>query len=139
MVLQTVPGLSGEKVLKPGDVLLKAGDKEVKVAQDLLTRSKAKKPGTDLDYVCQKKVEQKATLTLGALPQEGRNGARAGIGVVPADMQSVKADQEDQQVTIKAGDIGGPSAGLMFSLEILQSTRARGYHKGLSHCWDGND
>ena len=45
MVLQTLPGLSGEKVLKPGDVLLKAGDKEVKVAQDLLDSLKGKKAG----------------------------------------------------------------------------------------------
>ncbi|MDQ0899857.1 MULTISPECIES: SepM family pheromone-processing serine protease [unclassified Paenibacillus] len=121
MVLQTLPGLSGEKVLKPGDVLLKAGDKEVKVAQDLLDSLKGKKAGeTIVITYSRKQVEQQATLTLGALPkQEGEQGEpRAGIGVVPADMQAVKADQEDQQVSIKAGEIGGPSAGLMFSLEI---------------------
>ena len=128
MVLQTLPGLSGEKVLKPGDVLLKAGDKEVKVAQDLLDSLKGKKAGDTISITySRKKVEQQADTDAWCASASGRgNGEpRAGIGVVPADMQAVKADQEDQQVSIKAGDIGGPSAGLMFSLEILQSARAR--------------
>ncbi|KRF31980.1 SepM family pheromone-processing serine protease [Paenibacillus sp. Soil787] len=133
MVLQTLPGLSGEKVLKPGDVLLKAGDKEVKVAQDLLGSLKGKKAGDTISITySRKKIEQQAALTLGALPkQEGEQGEpRAGIGVVPADMQAVKADQEEQQVSIKAGEIGGPSAGLMFSLEIYNQLVADDITKG---------
>ncbi|NEW05503.1 PDZ domain-containing protein [Paenibacillus sp. SYP-B3998] len=121
MVLQTLPGLAGEKALKPGDVLLKAGDRDVKVAQDLLDSLKGKKVGDTVEITfTRNKIEQKVTLTLGPLPQqEGDKGEqKAGIGVVPADMQLVKADQTDQQVSIKAGEIGGPSAGLMFSLEI---------------------
>ncbi|UKS29931.1 PDZ domain-containing protein [Paenibacillus sp. HWE-109] len=133
LVLQTLPGLAGEKVLKPGDVLLKSGDKEVKVAQDLLDSLKGKKPGDSVAITYKRqKVEQQATLVLGTLPQqEGDKGeARAGLGVVPADMQSVKADQADQQVTIKAGEIGGPSAGLMFSLEIYNQLLPEDITKG---------
>lgn len=133
MVLQTLPGLSGEKVLKPGDVLLKAGEKEVKVAQDLLDALKGKKAGESITVTyARNKVEQQASLALGALPlQEGETGEpRAGIGVVPADMQAVKADQEDQQVSIKAGEIGGPSAGLMFSLEIYNQLVPEDITKG---------
>ncbi|OCT13926.1 signal protein PDZ [Paenibacillus pectinilyticus] len=132
MVLQTVPGLAGEKVLKPGDVLLKAGDKEVKVAQDLLDAIAGKKAGDTITIAyTRNKVDMQATLTLGALPlQEGETVQRAGIGVVPAGMQSVKADQADQQVTIKAGDIGGPSAGLMFSLEIFNQLVPEDITKG---------
>ncbi|MBP1961153.1 SepM family pheromone-processing serine protease [Paenibacillus aceris] len=133
MVLQTLPGLSGEKVLKPGDVLLKADTKDVKVAQDLLDALKGKKAGESITITyARKKVEQQATLALGALPQqEGDKGEpRAGIGVVPADMQSVKADQDDKQVSIKAGEIGGPSAGLMFSLEIYNQLVPEDITKG---------
>ncbi|MDU0201400.1 SepM family pheromone-processing serine protease [Paenibacillus sp. MAH-36] len=133
MVLQTLPGLSGEKVLKPGDVLLKAGEKDVKVAQDLLDALKGKKAGESITVTYSRnKVQQQATLALGALPlQQGETGEpRAGIGVVPADMQAVKADQEDQQVSIKAGEIGGPSAGLMFSLEIFNQLVPEDITKG---------
>ncbi|MFD0699080.1 SepM family pheromone-processing serine protease [Paenibacillus sp. GCM10027628] len=133
MVLQTLPGLAGEKALKPGDVLLKVGDKEIKVAQDLLDSLKGKKAGDSVEIAfTRNKTEQKAALTLGLLPsQEGdKSGQRAGIGVVPADMQSVKADQPDEQVSIKAGEIGGPSAGLMFSLEIYNQLVPEDITKG---------
>ncbi|WNR46605.1 SepM family pheromone-processing serine protease [Paenibacillus roseipurpureus] len=132
MVLQTVAGLSGEKALKPGDVLLKAGDKEIKVAQDLLDSLKGRKAGETISITyMRKKVQQQAELTLGQLPLgQGETEQRVGIGVVPADMQSVKADQADQQVSIKAGDIGGPSAGLMFSLEIFNQLVPEDITKG---------
>lgn len=132
MVLQTVPGSAGAKVLKPGDVLLRVGDKDVKVAQDLLDALSSKKAGETVTITyARKKTELQTTLTLGALPlQEGETVQRAGIGVVPAGMQSVKADQADQQVAIKAGDIGGPSAGLMFSLEIFNQLVPEDITKG---------
>ncbi|MFC5448297.1 SepM family pheromone-processing serine protease [Paenibacillus aestuarii] len=132
MVLQTLPGMAGEKALKPGDVLLKANDKEIKVAQDLLDSLKGKKAGESVDITfTRNKIEQKASLTLGVLPkQQGDTSERAGIGVVPADMQSVKADQADEQVSIKAGEIGGPSAGLMFSLEIYNQLTPDDITKG---------
>ncbi|MGG1555026.1 SepM family pheromone-processing serine protease [Paenibacillus ferrarius] len=133
MVLQTVAGMSGEKSLKPGDVLLKADAKDIKVSQDLLDALKGKKAGDTVTISFKRnKVEQQATLALGTLPQQaGETGTpRAGIGVVPADIQSVKAESADQQVEIKAGEIGGPSAGLMFSLEIYNQLIPEDITKG---------
>ncbi|MEW9697764.1 SepM family pheromone-processing serine protease [Paenibacillus sp. SI8] len=131
MVLKTLPGMAGEKALKPGDVLLKAGDTDIKVAQDLLDSLKGKKAGENVEITfVRDKAEQKATLTLAVLPAQEGSTQRVGIGVVPADMQSVKADQADQQVTIKAGEIGGPSAGLMFSLEIYNQLTPTDITKG---------
>ncbi|UJF35305.1 SepM family pheromone-processing serine protease [Paenibacillus hexagrammi] len=133
MVLQTLPGLSGEKALKTGDVLLKAADKDIKEAQDLLDAIKGKQAGESIDITFKRnQIEQTETLMLGLLPkQEGSTQEqRAGIGVVPADMQAVKADNEQQQVTIKAGEIGGPSAGLMFSLEIYNQLVPEDITKG---------
>jgi len=45
-------------------------------------------------------------------------------------MQSVRADDESKQVTIQAGEIGGPSAGLMFSLEIMNKLTPEDLTKG---------
>ncbi|TXK77487.1 SepM family pheromone-processing serine protease [Paenibacillus sp. N3.4] len=132
IVLQTLPGLAGEKVLKPGDVLLKIADKEVKAAQDLKNAIKGQKAGDSIPITFKRKdVVQNATLTLGVLPQqEADKSERVGIGVVPADMQAIKADRDDQQVSIKAGEIGGPSAGLMFSLEIYNQLVPEDITKG---------
>jgi PDZ domain-containing protein len=120
-VLQLLAGLPGEKVLKAGDTLLKIDDKQISASTDLLEYLKTKQTGDSVQITFRRdQAEQTATLQLAQLPQEQGSKAapRAGLGIVPADVQSVKADQEDKQVTIKAGEIGGPSAGFMFSLEI---------------------
>ncbi|MNI13488.1 Lon protease [compost metagenome] len=81
---------------------------------------KGKKAGETVTITYMRdQVEKTESLTLGILPLEpGEKEPRAGLGVTPAEVQRIKADQEDKQITIQAGDIGGPSAGLMFSLEI---------------------
>jgi PDZ domain-containing protein len=113
--------MPGEKVLKAGDTLLKIDDKQIQASSDLLDYIKTKKVGDSVSITFRRdKAEQSSTLQLAQLPQAqgSKEPPRAGLGIVPADMQSVKPDQADKQVTIKAGEIGGPSAGLMFSLEI---------------------
>jgi PDZ domain-containing protein len=120
-VLQLLAGMPGEKVLKAGDTLLKIDDKQIQASSDLLDYIKTKKVGDSVTITFRRdKAEQSSTLQLAQLPQAqgSKEPPRAGLGIVPADMQSVKPDQADKQVTIKAGEIGGPSAGLMFSLEI---------------------
>jgi Lon-like protease len=133
IVLRTLAGLPGEKVLKPGDYLIKAGDTVIETSQDLLNYVSGKKAGDTVTITYRRdKVEKTESLLLGTLPLEpgSKEAPRAGLGVVPADVQSVKADQEDKQVTIKAGEIGGPSAGLMFSLEIYNQLLPEDITKG---------
>jgi PDZ domain-containing protein len=132
-VLQLLAGMPGEKVLKAGDTLLKIDDKQIQASIDLLDYIKTKKVGDSVTITFRRdKAEQSSTLQLAQLPQaQGSTEApRAGLGIVPADMQSVKADQADKQVTIKAGEIGGPSAGLMFSLEIYNQLVPEDITKG---------
>ena len=86
----------------------------MKVAQDLLDSLKGKKAGDTIAITySRKKVEQQATLTLGALPkQEGEQGEpRAGIGVVPADMQSVKATKRINKYPLRLVRLAVPRRG----------------------------
>jgi PDZ domain-containing protein len=132
-VLQLLPGMPAEKVLKAGDTLLKIDDVTIVASTDLLNYIRTKKTGDSVTVTFRRdKSEQTSTLQLAELPvqQGSKEAARAGVGIVPADMQSVKADQEDKQVTIKAGEIGGPSAGLMFSLEIYNQLVPEDITKG---------
>jgi PDZ domain-containing protein len=132
IVLKTSAGLPGEKVLKPGDTLIKAGDTPIQESKDLFSYMEGKKAGESVAITYRRdKAEMTETLTLATLPLgPGETTPRAGIGVTPADMQSVKANNEEQQVTIKAGEIGGPSAGLMFSLEIYNQLVPEDITKG---------
>src|SRR5690606_14697140 len=65
-----------------------------------------------------------------ATAEEKAAGPRAGLGIQPADMIEVKADDPSRQVEIVVEDIGGPSAGLMFALEIVDQLTEGDLTKG---------
>ncbi|TBL77685.1 SepM family pheromone-processing serine protease [Paenibacillus thalictri] len=136
VVVRTLPGYPAEKELIAGDSIVKINQDPVKSSAELNELMKSKKPGNTIVVTYKRKGEEKAAnLTLTALPAEkDANGnvtsERAGLGIVPADVQSIKADQDGKQVKIKAGEIGGPSAGLMFSLEIYNKLTPGDLSKG---------
>ena len=74
-------------------------------------------------------VQHAADIELKALPPvedasdvdhdgESARGPKVGMGISLLIMQTVEADDEQYRVKITTEDIGGPSAGLMFALEI---------------------
>ncbi|MFH5183078.1 SepM family pheromone-processing serine protease [Paenibacillus sp. TAB 01] len=134
VVVQVFKDFPAAEVLQPGDFIVKIDDAEIQDSADLQKRLKDKKAGDTVKVEYKRKqAVQTATLTLALLPPDP--GAkpeerRAGLGISPANLQSVKADDESKQVTIQAGEIGGPSAGLMFSLEIMNKLTPEDLTKG---------
>jgi Lon-like protease len=136
VVLGTVPGMPAEGVLASGDLLTQIDNTPLSKSEDLLQYMKSKKAGESVDITYRRGYTDKTVkLTLALLPKDVNAPAnteqRSGLGIKPADSQRVKADQANKQVTVQAGDIGGPSAGLMFSLEIynqlMQGDITKGY------------
>ncbi|MEU5882018.1 PDZ domain-containing protein [Spirillospora sp. NPDC047279] len=104
-------GKPADGKIKAGDELLAVDDNKVtSVAQvtDLMAKRKIGDPVT----VTLKRSgkEQKVTLTTVASP----DGKRAVVGIVLGDQYKFPF-----KVDISVGDVGGPSAGLMFSLAIV--------------------
>jgi PDZ domain-containing protein len=137
LVLRTLPEYPAAKELIAGDELVKINDVAIKKSTELNEFLKTKQPGNGVVLTYKRNNEEKiANLTLAKLPAEkddkGNEIApeRAGLGFVPADMQSVQPELEDKQVTIKSGEIGGPSAGLMFTLEIMNQLSPGDLSKG---------
>ncbi|MCZ8512468.1 SepM family pheromone-processing serine protease [Paenibacillus filicis] len=133
VILQQVyKDFSANNVLQAGDYIVTADNKPVETKEDLLNALKGKKAGEKVSIGYKRKgVIKTQDIELKVLPDDGTGGPqRAGLGVVPADLRSIKAESENQQVSIKAGDIGGPSAGLMFSLEIYNNLAAGDITKG---------
>lgn len=137
VIVQIFKDFPAAEVLQPGDYIVKVDDTPIQVTEELQKELKGKKPGDTVNIAYKRKnITRTAQIKLGLLPLE--QGAapvkeeerRVGLGVVPANVQSVKADDADKQVTIKAGEIGGPSAGLMFSLEIMNRLSAEDISKG---------
>ncbi|WP_302058014.1 SepM family pheromone-processing serine protease [Paenibacillus sp. MZ04-78.2] len=127
VIQQVYPDVPAHDVLQAGDTLVKIDDKPIQSMEEVRGGIKGKKAGeTVLVSYKRKDVIQTKDIALAALPVDKKAqpadaapaAPQVGLGVVLAELHSVKPGSEEQQVTIKAGDIGGPSAGLMFSLEI---------------------
>lgn len=115
-VFRVLEGMPAAKVLKEGDIIRRVDDQKIDQTEDLLTYLGEKKPGEQVNLYYNRNGDQKeAKIKLSSLAASaGEN--RAGMGIEPVTLRKVEATPK---VTIQADEIGGPSAGLMFSLEIL--------------------
>ncbi|MBD5786931.1 PDZ domain-containing protein [Cellulosimicrobium terreum] len=103
------PGTGAEGVVEEGDVIVSVDGDEIVTYQDLIDDLDATRPGADV--------------TLGVL----RDGAEQDLTVTTTDVDGttvlgVFIDPEFEfpvDVTIQIDDIGGPSAGTMFALGIV--------------------
>ncbi|MDR6227261.1 SepM family pheromone-processing serine protease [Desmospora profundinema] len=115
-VFRVLDGMPAAKVLKQGDIIQEADDRKIESAEELLAYLADKKPGERVRLVISRGGDKKEQeLELASLAKSGGED-RPGIGIEPVTLRRVEAQPK---VTIHADEIGGPSAGLMFSLEIL--------------------
>lgn len=98
--------------LQPGDELLRIDDRPVDTAQQLIDVLEGRGPdeAVDVTYRRGDAPPRAATITLGPGEQPGRGY----LGVTVGDESDVDFD-----IAISLADVGGPSAGLMFALSIV--------------------
>ncbi|WP_052339180.1 PDZ domain-containing protein [Gorillibacterium massiliense] len=137
MVMHLVEGMPAKDVLRVGDYLLEVDGQVLQSADQLIQYLSGKKAGDSVEIKFRRGTDvHTAKIALGTLPQESPSpGAspappRSGIGITPALMQSIRSDDPTKQVSIDAGEIGGPSAGLMFTLEIINQLIPEDLTKG---------
>lgn len=98
--------------LVEGDVLLKIGDDAVTTVSGVQEAVAAIAPGTQVPVtVLRDGTEMVVPVTIGARPDNPEAGY---LGITPEEVPNVPFD-----VTFNLADIGGPSAGLMFTLALL--------------------
>ncbi|MFD1394659.1 SepM family pheromone-processing serine protease [Kroppenstedtia eburnea] len=127
-VLRVLEKMSGAQVLKQGDIIHRVNGNPVRSPEELIRQLSEKKVG---ETVRLELTRNGKTLTpkvkLGSLGRVGGKD-RPGIGIEPVTERKIQTEPE---VTIRAEEIGGPSAGLMFSLEIINQLEngdlTRGY------------
>lgn len=107
-----------------GDTVTKADGKSFKSSEAFMKYVKSQKVGQTMSitYVQAGKTK-KATGKLMRLPTD----KKPGIGITLTDHTEIKADQK---VTFHTEDIGGPSAGLMFTLEIYEQLTGKDLRHG---------
>lgn len=109
--------------LKIGDTITKVDDHEIKSSEQFRSYVSKKKRGQEVKILV--KREGKEIEVSGALVNITKH--RAGVGIVPVDHTEVETDKK---VAFDMGDVGGPSAGLMFTLELYDLLTGKNLRHG---------
>lgn len=110
LVAALVPGSAAAGVLQVGAELVMVAGKAVDTPASVSAALAGTAPGQTVDVSYRFGGEQHdAQVVLGASPDRNQGL----LGVVPG------IEPRDGDITIKLGDIGGPSAGLMFALAVV--------------------
>ncbi|WP_168188631.1 SepM family pheromone-processing serine protease [Thermoflavimicrobium daqui] len=103
--------------LKEGDLIQELDHQSMKESVKLLQYLQNKKAGEQVEVKFTRKNKPMIRkIKLVSLPVPKGQKPRAGLGIVPVDRVKVTSDPPAR---IKTEEIGGPSAGLMFSLEVM--------------------
>ncbi|WP_204249132.1 YlbL family protein [Nocardia arizonensis] len=112
VLLRKVGDGPAKGVLEPGDELVSIDGAPITAPKDVVNAVSSRSPGSQLTVVFRRGAgEQSATITLAARPDDPSKGY---LGVTPSE-----GARPPMEVAFNLADIGGPSAGLMFSLALI--------------------
>ncbi|MGC4375525.1 SepM family pheromone-processing serine protease [Fictibacillus sp. Mic-4] len=126
-----IEGMPASGKIQPGDKIVKVDGKQIKRTEDLLAILGKKKAGDNVTIRLERAGKSLTkTVEVANFPKKNQQkGAhKAGIGIeYPVTNIDVKTNPPLQ---IKTSEIGGPSAGLMFTLEIYNQLTEGDLTKG---------
>ena len=109
-----VPGSLASNVLKPGDVITAIDGKSFMNRLDFMERVQQYEAGDKIVLTIERDGKERIVKTL--IQPIDQSGSRVGIGIYePLPVQDVLTEPE---VSFELTNVGGPSAGLMFTLEL---------------------
>jgi PDZ domain-containing protein len=132
LVTDIIEGMPAEKQLSTGDLIIAVDDTKVKTAEQLISLLKKYELNDQVTLkIKHEDREEKVVLNLAKFPDEyitGDSENAFGIGISnPITFQDIETHPK---IKINTNDIGGPSAGLMFSLEIFNQLTETDYTRG---------
>lgn len=124
-VLDVLPDMPAHGKLMAGDRIFKADGKKFSSSKQFMKYVSTKEAGDDITFTFSRKKQiRNVRLKVEPFKKEPK---RIGIGISLADDKQIIVQPD---VKIKTGEIGGPSAGLMFSLEIYNQLTKSDLTKG---------
>jgi Lon-like protease len=124
-VLNVYPSMPAEDILKPGDRITAIDEQEFESSEEFIQYVGKKKKGDKVTITFIRNNEEKSeTIPLMEFPEMP---GKAGLGISLSDDKEIVTDPE---VSLNTDEIGGPSAGLMFSLEIYNQLTEDDLTKG---------
>ncbi|MBU5595383.1 PDZ domain-containing protein [Amphibacillus sp. MSJ-3] len=125
-VVSVLEGMPAEKVLQAADKIIEVENTKVKDADHLIEIVDKYQVGDELTFVVDRDGEQiETTIELVPFPNQPD---QHGIGIQLVTNRKVNVDRS---VEFSSGDIGGPSAGLILTLEIYDQLIDDDLTKGL--------
>jgi Lon-like protease len=132
-VVSVVPDMPAEKELKPGDRIFKVDEREFTSADEFIDYVSQKQEGSSIELTFEREGSTKvATLPLKSF---SANPEKVGIGIALVTDREINTDPK---ISIDTESIGGPSAGLMFSLEIYNQLTKDDMTRGLTIAGTGS-
>ncbi|HWO74813.1 MAG TPA: SepM family pheromone-processing serine protease [Bacillus sp. (in: firmicutes)] len=122
-VLDIIEGMPAEEVLKPGDQIIKVDDLEFESSDEFASYVKDATDPITITFIREGETKT-AEIETAPFPEKPD---QRGFGIQLVDDYEVITDPP---VEINSGSIGGPSAGLMFSLEIYNQLTEEDWTKG---------
>lgn len=114
----------------PGDIIRKIDGQPIGKFEDLVLLLADKKPGDRVTVQLERNQESLDELVELIDISEDSNTPKAGLGVSIGEVRKVEPAIEDKEVKFIETGIGGPSAGLMFTLEIYNQLTPGDLTKG---------
>ena len=125
-VLNVLSGGAADGKIQPGDEIVEIDGQIIHKSEDLTAKLSAKKENEEVQLVLNRDDQLiDVTLTLKEIP--GSEPKKIGIGITYSQSKTIKTEPN---VNVDAEEIGGPSAGLMFTLEILNQLLDEDLTKG---------
>lgn len=124
-VLGVMEGMPAAEALNPGDQIIKVDSLKFRSSQEFIEYVAEKKEGDEVKIVyIRNNKEQTAKMRLQAFDEQPE---KIGIGI---SLEDDKSPVTNPAIKIDSEQIGGPSAGLMFSLEIYNQLTKGDLTKG---------
>lgn len=110
-----ITGSLAANVLKPGDIITALDGQSFASRLDFIERVASFEAGDEVSVTLERDGREREVDTL--IQPIDRSGDRVGLGIYePLPVQDVRTDPD---VSFELTNVGGPSAGLMFTLEIF--------------------
>ncbi|MDR7076399.1 PDZ domain-containing protein [Neobacillus niacini] len=124
-VVQVVPDMPAEGKLQSGDRIIKVDGQKFASSENFIDYVGKKKAGDQIELsVIRKDKTKTEKITVQPFKEDPK---KVGIGISLVDDKEIIVNPK---VTVKTDEIGGPSAGLMFSLEIYDQLMEEDFTKG---------
>ncbi|MGD6816292.1 SepM family pheromone-processing serine protease [Metabacillus sp. 84] len=123
-----IKGMPAADALKAGDRVFEADGRKLKSAEEFTAYVSKKNAGDQVNITFERDGRKKtASIPIAKFPDALNSGAKAGIGITLMTDREVTVNPD---IKLNTEDIGGPSAGLMMSLEIYDQLTEEDFTKG---------